>query len=113
MTFDIPGIAARLATAMIASLRSDSGKVKALVIAEGESLAHAFAQIAGMVAQGQIDTEEAAVLIRIQRDASEAVLTSLGEVSRAAAHKAVGLGMKDIIGQIERIIGGSLLGELP
>ena len=113
MMFDIAGIAARLATAMIASFRSDSGKVKALAIAEGESLAHAFARIAGMVAQGQIDTEEAAVLIRIQRDASEAVLTSLSEVSRVAAHKAVGLGIKDIIDQIEHIVGRPLIGELP
>ena len=112
MTFDIAGIAARLAAAMIASLRSDSGKVKALAIAEGESLAHALARIAGMVAQGQISREEAAVIIRIQRDASEAVLASLAEVSRVAAHRALGLGMKDIIGQIEHIVGRPLIGEL-
>ena len=112
MMFDIAGIATRLATAMIASFRSDSGKVKALAIAEGESLAHALARIAGMVAQGQISREEAAVIIRIQRDASEAVLASLAEVSRVAAHRALGLGMKDIIGQIEHIVGRPLIGEL-
>ena len=112
MKIDIASSAAQLAKAMIASLRSDSGKVKALAIAEGESLVHAFARIAGMAAQGQISREEAAVLIQIQRDASEAVLASLAEVSRVAAHRAVGLGIKDIIGQIERMIGGRLLGEL-
>ena len=112
MMFDIAGIAARLAAAMTASLRSDSGKVKALAIAEGESLAHAFARIAALVAQGQISREEAAVLIRIQRDASEAVLASLAEVSRVGAHRALGFGMKDIIGQIEHIVGRPLIGEL-
>lgn len=108
MPFAIASIGARLANTIFASLRSDSGKVKALAIAEGESLAHALARITGLLAQGQIDREEAGVLVRIQRDASEAVLASLAEVSRAAAHNAIKLGLKDIIGRID----GPLTGEL-
>ena len=109
---DIALIGARLANVLVATLRTDSGKVKAVALAEAEGLAHALVRIAGLLAQGQIDREEAAALIRIQQDASEAVLASLAEISRVAAHRAVGLGIKEIAGLLADSNGGSLLGEL-
>jgi hypothetical protein len=109
---DIPTIGARLAKVLVAALKTDSSKVKAVALAEAEGLAHALARIAGLLAQGQIDGEEAAALIRIQKDASEAVLASLAEISRVAAHRAIGLGLKDIAEMIADSTGKSLLGEL-
>jgi hypothetical protein len=110
--FDIAVIGARLAEVLAATLKNDSSKVKAVALAEAEGLAQALARIAGLLAQGQIDREEAAALIRIQKDASEAVLASLAEISRVAAHRAVELGLKDIAGLVLDSNGASLLGEL-
>lgn len=109
---DLARIGARLAAVLLTSLRSDSGKVKALAIAEAEALAHALARIAGLLAQGQIDREEASALIRIQKDASEAVLASFAEISRVAAHRAIERGLKETVNLIDVLVGGSLVGEL-
>ena len=108
MMFDLAAIGGQLAKTLLAALKSDSGKVKALAISEAETLAHALARIAGLLAQGEIDREEAAVLVSIQRHASETVLASLAEVSRVTAQQAIGLGFKDILGLIESTIGETL-----
>lgn len=89
MTFDLPALAAPLGQAMLASLKTDSARLKALALAEGEALAHALARIAVLTASGDVDGEEAKILLRIQRDASEAVLSSLAEIGRLSAEAAV------------------------
>ena len=93
MPIDIARIAAQLAGTLFGSLHSDISKVKALVRLEAERVAAALAAIAGLLADGQIDSDEAAILLRIQKDASEAVLASLAEVSRVSAHRALSLAL--------------------
>jgi hypothetical protein len=71
------------------ALQGESRQVAALARAEGEALAHALGRIGGLLLRGEVSDEEAGVLLRIQRDASEAVLASLAQVSRIAASRAV------------------------
>jgi hypothetical protein len=112
MPIDIARIAAQLAGTLMGSLRSDSSRVKALAQAEAEKFAVALAKIATLHAEGQIDREEAAILLRIQRDASEAVLASLAEVSRVSAHRALSLGLREVARLAGNALGGTLKSEL-
>ncbi len=97
MTIDLAALAAPLGQAMLASLGTDSARLKALALAEAEALAHALARIAALAASGSVNSEEAQILLRIQRDASEAVLASLAEVSRVSAEKAVGAALRETL----------------
>ena len=112
MPIDIAKIAAQLAGTLTGSLRTDSSKVKALAKSEAEQLAAALARIAGLLAAGEIDREEAEVLLRIQKDASEAVLASLAEVSRVAAHRALSLGLRDVARIAGNVLGGTIKAAL-
>ena len=112
MIFDIAAVGTQIGTTMLSSRGGDSGKVKALALAEGEKLALSLAKVAELLAQRQIDGEEAALLVRVQKDASEAVLASLAEVSRVAASKAVMLGLKVVAGVVDAASGVPILGPL-
>ena len=112
MSLDIASLGSQIGTTILTSLKSDSGKVKAMALAEGEKLALALAQIADLLTQRQIDGEEAALLVRVQKDASEAVLASLAEISRVAASKAVLLGLQGVAGVVDAASGVPILGPL-
>jgi hypothetical protein len=112
MSFVIPGVGTQIGLTIITSLKSDGGKIKALAMAEGEKLALALAKVTELLAQRQIDGEEAALLVRVQKDASEAVLASLAEISRVAASKAVMLGLQGVAGLVDRASGVPILGPL-
>ena len=99
MTIDFRALAAPLAQAMLASLKTDSARLKALALAEAEALAFAITRIAGLAASGAVTGDEAKVLLSVQRDASEAVLASLAEVSRISANKAVGAALREALEQ--------------
>ncbi len=99
MTIDLPALAAPLAKAMLASLKPDSARLKMLALAEAEALAFAITRIAGLAASGAVTGDEAKVLLSVQRDASEAVLASLAEVSRISANKAVGAALREALEQ--------------
>jgi 1-deoxy-D-xylulose 5-phosphate reductoisomerase len=112
MSLDIASLGSQIGTSILASLKSDSGKVKAMALAEGDKLALALSQIAALLAQRQIDGEEAALLVRVQKDASEAVLASLAEISRVAASKAVLLGLQGVASAVDSASGVPILGPL-
>ena len=112
MSLDIARLGSQIGTTIVASLSSDSGKVKAMALAEGDKLALALSQIAGLLAQRQIDGEEAALLVRVQKDASEVVLASLAEISRVAAGKAVLLGLQGVAGVVDAASGVPVLAPL-
>ena len=99
MTIDFRALAAPLAQAMIASLKTDSARLKALALAEAEALAFAITRIAGLAASGAVSGDEAKVLLSVQRNASEAVLASLAEVSRVSAERAVGAALREALEQ--------------
>lgn len=112
MPVDTARIASQLAATLAGSLRSDSSKVRALARAEAEKVAAAIAAIAGLLAEGQIDRDEAAILLRIQKEASEAVLASLAEVSRVSAHRALSLGLREVARLAGAMLGAPLKAEL-
>jgi hypothetical protein len=112
MPFVIEKVGAQLAAAMIAALKTDSSKVVALATAEGHKLAYSLARIADMLAQQQIDSDEAQMLARVQKDASEAVLASLAEVSRVAARRAVNIALGGVAGIVDSAAGFPILATL-
>ena len=112
MPLDIAQVGAALGSTILAALKSDSRKVKALALAEGEKLAFSLAKIAELLAQREIDREEAALLVKVQRDASEAVLASLAQISRVAARRAVMGGLKGVADVFDKAVGVPLLGAL-
>ena len=112
MPLDIASLGSQIGTTILTSLKSDSGKVEAMALAEGDKLALALSQIAALLTQRQIDGEEAALLVRVQKDASEAVLASLAEISRVAASKAVLLGLRGVAGVVDAASGVPILGPL-
>ena len=112
MPFNIEQIGTQLAADMIAALRTDSAKIAALARAEGHKLAWSLAQIADMLSQRHIDSDEAQVLARVQKDASESVFASLAEVSRVAASKAVSRALTSAAGIVDAAAGFPILGTL-
>jgi len=112
MSLDIASLGSQIGTTILTSLKSDSGKVRAMALAEGDKLALALTQIAGLLAERQIDGEEAALLVRVQKDASEVVLASLAEISRVAASKAVLLGLQGVAGVVDAASGVPVLAPL-
>ena len=112
MTLNIASLGSQIGLTILTSLKSDSGKVKAMALAEGDKLALALAKVAQLLAQRQIDGEEAALLVRVQKDASEVVLASLAEISRVAASKAVMLGLQGVAGVVDAASGVPILGPL-
>ncbi len=111
MTFNTPQVAMQVAAQIIGSLKTDSSRVKALAVAEGKHLTHGLARIAELWGSGQINGEEAEMLVRVQRDASEATLAALAEISRIAAHRAVLRGLQAITGLVDDVIGVPLIGN--
>jgi hypothetical protein len=111
MTFNISQAAMHLAAQIIGSLKTDSARVKALAVSEGKHLAYGLARIAELLGSGQINGEEAEMLVRVQRDASEATLAALAEISRIAARKAIGRGLEAITGLVDQVIGMPLIGN--
>ncbi len=109
MTLDFTALAAPLGQAMLASLKTDSARLKALALAEGEALAHALTRIAVLAASGDVDSGEAKILLRIQRDASEAVLSSLAEISQLSAENAVAAALRQAL---ERTLGQGTLAPI-
>ena len=101
----ITNLAKGITHAIGASLNSDSSRIKTLALAEGEAMAEALVRIGLLVMREEIDLDEAEVLLRVQRDASEAVLASLAEVSRVAATRALNNALKATIAD-----GGQLAG---
>lgn len=101
-------MASELTASLLISLRDASARVKALAQTEAEQLASSIARIAALLSSGQIDTDEAAMLLRIQRDASEAVLASLAELSRVEANRAVTIGLQ----RLAATAGGAIAGLL-
>lgn len=112
MPFDIEQIGQQIAAAIIASLKTDSAKVAALAEAEGHKLAYSFARIGEMLAQQQIESGEAEILARVQKNASEAVLASLAEVGRVAAGEAMAQALGSVIGIVDRATGFPILATL-
>lgn len=96
MPIDIAAIGSRLAVTLLAALKGGGSKAKVLAEAEAQKLATSIATIGELFAAGQIDAEEAKVLLRIQRDASESVLASLAETSRLAVHRAITAGLEEL-----------------
>jgi ribosome maturation protein Sdo1 len=110
MQIDTTGLGKQLAAGFLEMLKQHGGKVKALASAEAGKLALALDQIAALLTSGEINLEEARVLVRIQQSASEAVLASLEEVSRVAAHKAVNQALRGAAGLVDSVIGVPLIG---
>ena len=112
MSLDFANLGSQIGATILASLGGDSGKVKAMALAEGDKLALALTKVAELLAQRQIDGEEAALLVRVQQDASEVVLASLAEISRVAASKAVRLGLRGVASVVDAASGVPILGAL-
>ena len=112
MSLDIASLGSQIGTSILTLLKSDSGKVKAMALAEGDKLALALSQITALLTQRQIDGEEAALLVRVQKDAREAVLASLAEISRVAASRAVLLGLQRVADVVDVASGVPILGPL-
>ena len=112
MGLDIATLGAQLGKTMLDALKSDSEKVKGLALAEVEKLAIALVRVGGLLTLRHVDGEEAALLVRVQKDAAETVLASLAEISRVAASKAVMLGLKGVAAAVDTATGVPILGPL-
>jgi hypothetical protein len=97
MTFDIKAAAEQLSASLLPALRDGGAKAAALAEAEAQKLASSIATVGELYAGGHIDSDEAKVLLRVQRDASESVLASLAEVGRVAVHRAIALGLEELV----------------
>jgi len=112
MKIDITAATSRLAEALLAPLQGGGAKADALARAEAQKLTASIVTIGDLLGSGQIDAEEAKVLLRIQRAASESVLVSLAEVSRVAAHGALSAGLRELVQTAGEAIGGTLKGAI-
>ncbi|UVO51136.1 hypothetical protein M0208_11610 [Sphingomonas sp. SUN019] len=105
MVLNVALIGASMAKAFVTSLKTDSKQLKALAEAEAEKFAVSLATIARLLAAGEIDQEEAEVLIGIQKSATEAVLASLAGVSAVAARRATRVALSSVVGSVDAVIG--------
>ena len=109
MLLDVALIGAGMAKAFVKSLKSDSAQLKALGAAEAEKFAVSLATIARLLTEGQIDQEEAEVLVGIQKSATESVLSSLAGVSAVSARRATKAALKSVVASVDTVIGVPLI----
>lgn len=105
MLLNVALIGASMTKAFITSLKTDSVRLKALAAAEAEKFALSLATIAQLLTDGEIDQEEADVLIAIQRSATESVLASLAGVSAVAARRATSAALTSVVASVDTVIG--------
>lgn len=109
---DFSRVASDMADALLASLKDDGATLKALATGEANKLAQSLATVAGLLASGAIDAEEAGVLVQIQRSASETVLASLQGISAVAARRATDAALGSVVSGVDAAIGAPVVGTL-
>lgn len=112
MLFNIGLIASGMLDAFLSSLKQEGVKIKALAADEAQSLATSLATIGQLLADGNIDRDEAEALIEVQRFATEAVFASLEGIGRVAARRATSAGLSSAVGAVDGAIGVPLLSAL-
>jgi orotate phosphoribosyltransferase-like protein len=110
MVLDVALIGASMTKAFVTSLKTSSSQLKALAAAEAEKFAVSLATIARLLAAGEVDQEEAEVLIGIQKSATESVLSSLAGVSAVAARRATRAALTSVVASVDSVIGIPLIG---
>lgn len=110
MVLDVALIGASMTKAFVTSLKTDSRQLKALAAAEAEKFAVSLTTIARLLAAGEVDQEEAEVLIGIQKNATESVLASLAGVSAVAARRATRAALASVVSRVDAVIGVPLIG---
>ena len=107
--FSVASVAAALVKSLVDSFKDDGSKIKAIATTEGKRLAAATASIAKLLAQGQIDIDEAAVMMSIQKDATEATLSLIEGIGRVAASRALKKALKGVVQLVDGAIGVPLI----
>lgn len=109
MTLDPEQLATELLKAMAASLSAAAPAITTLATGESLKLATTLAQIQTMVNAGQIDHDQAAILLDMQKHASRAVLLSVEGISLIIAEQAINAGLKAISAAVNGAVGFTLL----
>lgn len=112
MLLNVALIAGAITKSFLSSLKGSSATLKKLATDEAHKLAMSLATIGQMLADGDVDQDEAEALIEVQKSATEAVFSSLEGVGRVAARNATRAGLSSVVSVVDGAIGLPLVATL-
>ncbi len=109
MALDIGALLQAMSTAAAGVLQSKWPAVKSFATTEFQKIAQTIASIGAQVASGEITTDQAAILLDMQQNASRAVLASIEGMTLIAAEQAVNAALAAIKGVVNSAVGFVLI----
>jgi len=98
-----------MATAAAGVLGSKWPGVRSFATTEFQKIAQTVASIGTQVASGEISTDQAAILLDMQENASRAVLASLEGMTLIAAEQAINAALAAVKGVVNTFVGFALI----
>jgi hypothetical protein len=106
---DIATLLESMGTAAAGVLQSKWPAVRSFATTEFQKIAQTITSIGAQVASGEITTDEAAILLDMQQNASRAVIASLEGMTLIAAEQAVNAALAAIKGVVNSALGFALI----
>ena len=107
--FDVKAVGTGALTAALAALKGHANKAHPFLVAEANKMAETGRQIVEGVAKGDINAAQAKILLRMQENASQSVLTTVETIGMIAAQDAINAALGVVRGAVNKALGIALL----
>ena len=106
--FDVAAVGSEALSAAMAALRGHANKAQPFLVAEAKKMAETGLQIVEGRAKGEINDAQAKILLRMQGNASQAVLTAVESIGMIAAQDAINAALGVVRGAVNKALGIAL-----
>lgn len=107
--FDIQAVGLEALNAGLAAIKGHAEKAGPFLKAEASKMAQTGLQIVEGKAKGEINAEQAEILLQMQANASQAVLTAVETIGMIAAQDAINAALGVVRGAVNKAIGIAFL----
>ena len=106
--FDLNAVGSEALTAGLAALKGHADKAKPFLAAEAKKIAETGLLIVEGKAKGEINDAQAKILLRMQANASQSVLTAVETIGMIAAQDAINAAVGVVRGAVNKALGIAL-----
>lgn len=106
--FDVKAVGSEALGAALGALRGHADKAQPFLVAEAKKMAETGLQIVEGRAKGEINEAQAKILLRMQGNASQAVLTAVESIGMIAAQDAINAALGVVRGAVNKALGIAL-----
>jgi hypothetical protein len=107
--FDVKAVGSDALAAALAALKGHANKAQPFLVAEAKKMAETGLQIVEGQASGEINEAQARILLRMQGNASQSVLTAVETIGMIAAQDAINAALGVVRGAVNKALGIALL----